>query len=641
MFDLFRSRDKAVRILLGGLLLLVALSMLTYLVPSYNTGAGASDVVVAEIGKEVITLPEVQQIVQMNLKRRQLPPELMPHYVPQFVNSMVTERALAYEAQRLGFKISDSELAAAIRATIPQLFQKGNFSKEEYAATLAQQNFTIEQFEADMARQLLVTKMRDIALEGTIVTPQEIELEYKKRHDKTKIEYVKISNDKLKSEIQITPEELRVAYDGTKSLYQVPEKRNLGILLIDQAKLEQSIQPTDADLQHIYNENRDSYRTPETVNIRHILLTTTDKNPQEEAAIKAKAEGLLKQARAGADFAELAKKNSQDPGSAAKGGEYDGVVRGQMVAEFEKAAFALKPGQISDLVKTQYGYHIIQLLKHEEPRLKPFDEVKPQLAAEYKKQRVNELMQQTADKVQAALTKDPQNPEKLAADLGVQYIKADQVGSGAAVPGIGVSREFDDAVSSLKKGEVAQQVVVTGNKVAIAVCTGVIPAHPAAFEEVKEKVRDALVKQRVNTLAEKKANELADKARSMGGDLEKAAKSMGFEVKTSNDVDRNGAIEGLGSASMMPDAFSKPVGAIFGPIGISDSRVVGKVVERVPADMNGLAAERVAIRDQIKSQKSQARNTLFEEGVRQALIKEGKVKIHQDVVDRLIASYHG
>ena len=640
MFDLFRSRDKAVRILLGGLLLLVAFSMLTYLVPSYNTGSGASDVVVAEIGKEVITLPEVQQIVQMNLKRRQLPPELMPHYVPQFVNSMVTERALAYEAQRLGFKISDTELAAAIRATLPQLF-KGNFSKEEYAATLAQQNFTIEQFEGDMARQLLVTKMRDVALEGTIVTPQEIEQEYKKRHDKVKIEYVKISTDKLKPEVEVTPEELRVAYEGTKSLYQVPEKRSLGILLIDQAKLEQSIQPTDADLQRVYNENRDNYRSPETVNIRHILLTTTDKNPQEEAAIKAKAEGLLKQARGGADFAELAKKNSQDPGSAAKGGEYDGVVRGQMVPEFEKAAFALKPGQISDLVKTQYGYHIILLLKHEEPRLKPFDEVKPQLAAEYKKQRVNELMQQTADKAQAALTKDSQNPEKVAADLGVQYIKADEVGSGTAVPGIGVSHEFDDAVSSLKKGEVSQQVVVTGNKVAIAVCTAVISAHPAAFEEVRDKVRDALVKQRVNTLAEKKANELADKARTMGGDLEKAAKSMGFEVKTSAEVDRNGAIEGLGSAAMLPDAFSKPVGTIFGPNGISDSRVVGKVVERVPADMNSLAAERIAIRDQIKSQKSQARNTLFEEGVRQALIKEGKVKIHQDVVDRLIASYHG
>jgi len=642
MFDLFRSRDKAVRIMLGGLLLLVALSMLTYLVPSYNTGAGSSDIVVAEIGKDVITIPEVQQVVQMNLKRRQLPAEIMPHYVPQFVNSMVTERALAYEAHRLGFKISDAELAAAIRATLPQLFQKGNFSKEEYAATLAQQNFTIEQFETDMARQLLVTKMRDIALEGIIVTPQEIEQEYQKRHDKVKIEYVKVSPDKLQAEVQVTPEELRKAYEGTKSLYQVPEKRSLGILLIDQAKLEQSIQPTDADLLRAYNANRDTYRTPETVDIRHILLTTTDKTPQEEAAIKTKAEALLKQARAkGADFAELARKNSQDPGSAAKGGEYDGVVRGQMVPEFEKAAFALKPGQISDLVKTQYGYHIIQLLKHQDPRLKPFDEVKPQLAAEYQKQRVNELMQQTSDKVQAALTKDPQHPEKVAADLGVQYIKADSFGTGDAVPGIGANHEFEEAVSSLKKGEVSQQVLVPGNKYALAVCTAVIPAHPSAFEDVRDKVRDALMKDRVNRLVDQKAGELAEKTRSMGGDLERAAKAMGFEVKTSNEVDRNGAIEGLGSASMLPDAFAKPAGTIFGPSGISNGRVVGKVVEKIPADPAGLAAERTVIRDQIKSQKGQSRNTLFEEGVREALIKEGKVKIHQDVVDRLIAGYRG
>ena len=104
MFDLFRSRDKVVRIMLGGLLLVVALSMLTYLVPSYNMGGGDSDQVVAQIGKDAITVPEVQQAVQMNCAAARCPPELLPHYVPQFINSMVTERALAYEAQRLGLQ---------------------------------------------------------------------------------------------------------------------------------------------------------------------------------------------------------------------------------------------------------------------------------------------------------------------------------------------------------------------------------------------------------------------------------------------------------------------------------------------------------------------------------------------------------
>ncbi len=641
MFDLFRSRDKAVRILLGGLLLVVALSMLTYLVPSYNTGTGGSDVVVAEVGKDVITMPEVQQVIQMNLRGRQMPPEIMPHYVPQFIDSMITERAMAYEAQRLGFKVSDEDLASAIRVTIPQLFQDGKFAgKDTYAAVLAQQNMTIPQFEADMSRQLLVSKLRDVALQGTVVTPQEIEREYKRRNDKVKIAYVKISQDKMHSEAQVTPEELRKYYEANKGAYPVPEKRNLGVLVIDQSKLEQAIQPDDATLLRLYNENKDTYRTPERVNIRHILLNTTGKTPQEEAGIKAKAEDLLKQARAGADFAELAKKNSQDPGSAQKGGEYDGVIRGQMVPEFEKAAFALKPGQISDPVKTQYGYHIIQSLSHEDARLKPFEEVKSQIAAEYRKQRVNEMMQQIADKAQAALAKDTLHPEKVAADLGVQYLKADNVAPGATLPGIGASKEFDDSIANLKKGEVSQPVQAAGNtKIVLATVTDVIPAHPAAFDEVQDKAREALLKEKAIKLVDQKAAQLAEKAKALGGDLDAAAKSMGLEVKISAPVDRAGAVEGLGAASMIPDAFSKPAGSLFGPSPVPDAKVVGKVLEQIPADMANLASQRAGIRDELKNQKNQSRNALFEEGLRENLTKEGKIKKHQDVINRLLASY--
>ena len=649
MFDLFRSRDKVVRIMLGGLLLVVALSMLTYLVPSYNMGgSGGSDQVVAEIGKETITVPEVQQIVQMNMKGRQIPAELMPHYVPQYIDSMVTEHALAFEAARLGFKISNEDLAAGIRQTIPQLFPDGKFAgKDAYAQVLAQQNMTIPQFEEDIGRQLLITKMREVALEGAVVTPQEIEQEYKRRNDKVKIAYVKITGDKLRSEVQVAPDELRKYYEATKPTYQVPEKRDLGIVIVDQAKLEQTIQPTDADLQRLYTENKDTYRLPERVNVRHILLKADEKDPKQEAAVKAKANDLVKQLRAakGANFAEMVKKYSEDPGSAAKGGEYDGVVRGQMVAEFEKAAFSLKVNEISDPVKTTYGYHILQVLAHEQAQLKPFNDVKAQLAAEYRKQRVNDLMQQLSDKVQAALTKDPLHPEKVAADLGVQYAKADNAGPGDPLPEVGVNKEFEDAVSSLKKGEVSQAIPVPADKptkMAMAVCTGDIPAHPAGFEEVQSKVRDALIKDKLNKLVDQKATQLVEKARANGGDLAAAAKAMGLEVKTSDAVDRAGAIEGLGSAGMLPDAFSKPVGSIIGPNGFSvDSRIVAKVVEKIPADLSALASQRTAIRDQIKSEKGRVRNYLFEQGVRDELTKEGKIKVHQDVIDRLLATYHG
>src|SRR5947209_6526911 len=167
MFDLFRSRDKAMRIMLGVMGGLLGLSMLTYLIPNYNSGGSTGDFVVAEVGKQPITLQEVQQIIQASMRGRQIPPEILPTYVPQLVDSMITERALALEAERLGFEVTDAQIAEAIKQYVPNLFQDGRFvGKEAYAALVAQQNMTIPEFEANVRRQLLITRLRDVALQG-------------------------------------------------------------------------------------------------------------------------------------------------------------------------------------------------------------------------------------------------------------------------------------------------------------------------------------------------------------------------------------------------------------------------------------------------------------------------------------------
>src|SRR6476646_1378206 len=218
MFDLFRSRDKAVRILLGALLVVVGFSMLTYLVPSYNNGASANDVVIAEVGKEAITLPEIQRLIQNTMRGRQLPPEILPTYVPQMVDNMINERALAYEAERLGFEVTDAQIAEAIRQYVPNLFQDGKFlGKDTYAALLGQQNLTIAEFETDMRRQMLITRLRAVALEGTVVTPQEIEAEYKRRNEKIKVEYVKLTADQYKNESQPSMEEMQRYFEANKA----------------------------------------------------------------------------------------------------------------------------------------------------------------------------------------------------------------------------------------------------------------------------------------------------------------------------------------------------------------------------------------------------------------------------------------
>jgi len=639
MFDLFRSRDKAVRILLGGILVLVSFSMLTYLIPSYNMGgANTADSVIAQVGKETITQYDVQRMVQNTMRGRQMPPEVLPNYVPQMINQMIDDRALAYEAERLGFQVTAADMSDAIRQMAPSLFPDGKFvGKEQYAALLAQQNMSIGDFEADLRRQLLITRLRNVAVEGSIVTPAEIEQEYQKKNTKVKLEYVKLTGDKYKKESEPSEQDMQNYYKANLVRYQEPEKKNLVILLADTARVEQTLNPADADLQRMYNQNQDQYRVPETVDVRHILLKTEGKPPADDAKIKAQAEDLLKQVRGGADFAALAKKYSEDPGSKDKGGVYEGVQHGQMVAEFDKACFTLKPGQ-SDLVKTQYGYHVIQVMAHHDARLKPFAEVKPELAAQWKKQRATDLLQQISDKAQGELQKDPAHPEKVAAEFNMQLVKADGVAAGRPVPEIGTSADFDQSIADLKKGQVSQPVALADSKIALAVVTDVIPPRPSTFDEVKNQVKEAIQQARMNKAVQDHAQELADLAKK-DGDLAKAAKSMGLEVKTSDEFAESGTITGLGPASYFTTAFSSADGTVLKPIGIPDGTVVAKVIQHIPADLSKLPEQRSAIRDEIKSRKARDRNSVFSSGVRDELEREGKVKIHQDALQRLIASY--
>jgi peptidyl-prolyl cis-trans isomerase D len=644
MFDLFRSREKSVRILLGALLLLVALSMLTYLVPNYNSGTNTSDTIIAEIGKDdVVTLPEVQKLIQNTVRGRQLPPEVVPNYIPTLVDQIVTERALAYEATRLGFQVTDADLADTIRQTAPGLFQDGKFvGKDAYASMLAQQNISIAEFESDLRRQILITRLREVAIEGTIVSPLEIEQAFRKKNEKIKIEYVKLSGDKYRADVQPTAAEMLAFYNANNARYKTAETKSLAILIADPAKMEQTAAPADADLRRMYSQNQESFRTPERVKVRHILLKTDGKPASEEPKIKARAEDLLKQIRGGADFAALAKKNSEDPASAANGGEYPGfMMRGQTVPEFEKAAFSLKPGQTSDLVKTQYGYHIIQVLQHEDAHLRSFEEAKAELLAQAKKQSVNDAMNKISDTGQAALQKDPAHPEKVAADLDMQLVRVDAYTAGQTIKEVGAIPEFSQAVDALKQGEASQLLALPNNKVALAMVTAVTPPRQQTFEEVQSQIRDTMVQNRLTMALQNHAKELMDKVKSMGGDLAKAAKTMGLEVKTSDDIDRSGTLPGLGSATYLQEGFTRPDGTVFGPISTPDGPVVAKVIAHTDPDLSKLPEQRVALRDEIKSQKARDRNALFEAGLREALVKQGKIKIHQDVINRLLAGYRG
>jgi peptidyl-prolyl cis-trans isomerase D len=642
MFNLFRSRDKAVRLLLGGLLCLVALSMVTYLIP--GSGMGSTDdtvdkTVVAKIGSDEITQQDVSRQVQNMTRSQQLPAGLLSVYVPQIVKQMINERVMAYEAARLGMKVTPEETDTAIVDTLPpQLIKDGKVDGATLQAMLQQEGMTIADLKSTTARQLLVNRLAKIVSDGVVVSPAEIEKEFRQRNEKVKIEYAMILPAKYQSEAEPTEAEMKAYYDDHKAEFRVPEKKSFGIVVLDPATIGAGIHPTDAQMQADYNNRRADFQTPERVRARHILIKSDASN---DAQMKAKAEGILKQIQAGGDFAKIAKDNSQDPGSAAQGGELPGwITKGQMVPEFEKATFSLPVGATSGLVKTTYGYHIIQVEAHEQPRLQPFDEVKMQILADYQKRQASQLMQTLSDKAIAELRKDPLHPEKAGEAVGVTAIRAENVQAGDPIPGIGISKEFDDATAALVKGEVtAGPVVLQNGKAIVASVIDVQPSHPATFEEAKAEVRNKATQQKLEQILTGKANDLVAKAKAMDGDLEKAAKSLGIEVKTSGDVDPQGAIESVGTASSVAGAFTSPVGSILGPEQVAGGRLVAKIVAKTPADMAALPVQTASIREEIKQKRVRDRSDFFQAGLQDKLKADGKLKINQDVINRIVQSY--
>ncbi len=637
MFNLFRSRDKVVRIMLTGLLGVVALSMVTYLIPGsgMDTGSTADSSVLASIGKDQITSQEVSKTVQSMTSSRQLPPALLAIYVPQIVQQMISERAMAYEANRLGISVSPDETDNAIMDSLPaQLIKDGKVDSATLAAVLQQQGMTMAGLKSDTARQLLVNRLRQIVAEGVVVSPREIENEYHRKNDKVRVQYAVLTPAKYQAEAEPTEAELMAYYDAHKATFQTPEKRSLAIILLDPGKIN-TPPPSDTELRKEYNANLDKYRVQERVMARHILIKSDASN---DAAMKAKAEGILKQVQNGGDFAKLAKENSDDPGSKEKGGELGWIGKGQTVPEFEKSAFSLQPGQTSGLIKTTYGYHIIQVEKHDQAHLQPFEEVKDQLSLDYLKNESNQELQALADKASSALHADPLHPEKAAAVADTTVIHADNIQAGDPIPEIGVSKEINDAVAALRKGDVAGPVVLPGNKVAIISVTDYQPARQATFEEAKADVRNKATQEKLQRILAQKANDLFAKAQSTG-DLEKAAKEMGVEVMTSMDVDRTGAIDQIGTASAIPDAFTKPVGALLGPITVTGGRAVVKVTAKLVADPALMAGQMATIRNDLKQKMTSDRQALFEAGLKKRLIDEGKLKIHEDVLSRVIQTY--
>ena len=633
MFDLFRSRDKVVRIVLGALLLLVAASMLLYLVPGGPTGGNrkADDQNIAEVGGEPITAQEVESRIQSEVRGGRVPESVIYSEAPQLMQRMIRERAMAYEAHRLGIEVSDADLANELQA-----ISGGQFSdRNTYERYVSQLGMTIPQFESRLREGELAARLQMVAAMGQIVMPDEVHQAFVERNEKVRLQYVLFSPATLKEKINPSQSDLENYFNRNRGFFPKPETRDLDVLMIDQDKVAAGIQLSDDQLRNWYSAHMDQFRIPERVHARHILFTTTGKTPDEVNKIKAQAEDVLKQVKAGGDFAALAAKYSQDPGSAQKGGDVGWVIRGQMVPNFEKAVFSLKPNEIGNLVTTEYGFHIVQVLAHEPAHVKSFEEARPEMTAELKNEMVTDRMQALADQARAELVKAPSSAAQIASKLGISVVSLGGTVRGAPLPGIGSDREVIAAIGALKAGEVSQVIQAGNTRLVIVTVRRINPSHPAEFADVKDQIRRTYIDQHASDMARDDAKKAADIAK-VNGDMAAAAKATGTTVKETDDFTRYGAAEGLGQAAHYIKAFTSPVGTVIGPLNTPEGMVVVKVIARTPADESQFAAQRERIVQELKERRGQDDSALFEDSIVNKLMNEGKIKLHTDVMKRIL-----
>lgn len=631
------DRNRWIKISMGVILVLICVSMVITLIPGlFMGGASANNPdVAAVIGNQTVNADEVQQQLDQMTRGQQVPPMMRPLYAHQVLDSMIFQRAMDFEAQRLSMDVTPDEERTRIEQVLPAAFKNGVWQKDAYPNLVySQTGMTVAQFEDALRQSMIADRFRHLVTDGISVTPAEIEQEFRRRNEKVTIQYALVKPAELAATIQPTDTQLATYFNQNLAKYQIPEKRAAQYALLDMATLRSQTQVSDQALQDYYNQHLADYKVPNTVHVEHILFKTMGKTDAEAAEIKKKAEDVLKQAKAGANFEALAKKYSEDDGSKAKGGDLGWIVEGQTVPEFQNVAFSLPVGKISDLVKTQYGFHIIKVLGHQTAHTKSFEEVRSSILPILLDQKVNAEADSVASQMADAVRQSDRQPiAGIAKNLNLQLGTVPPVSINDPLGALGTSQDVSQMLFELHVGEVSSPLHVDKGYVIIAP-TQIVPAHQASLAEVRQKVLSDYQQEKSADLAHAKAEQLAKDVQG-GQSIEKAGKSLGLQVKTSDAFSRTGSVPDIGTADQIDAAFSMKVGQVSAPKSVGGNWLVYDVVAHQSANPDDLAKQKPDIQQQLLQSKQDAAFDAFKTALEDRLKQEGKLTINSEVVQRL------
>jgi peptidyl-prolyl cis-trans isomerase D len=547
----------------------------------------------------------------------------------QVLQQMVDERAALSEAERLGLRVSDEEVRQRI-LTLPAFQENGAFIGEaRYRQLLAMQRppMTPNDFEETMRRALLVDKLRASITGWLSIPDQELAQEYRRRNDKIKLAVASFPADSFRTQISVADADLAAYFDAHPEEFRIPEKRKLRYVLVDVEALRSKVEVSQADLERAYAESSDVYSTPEEIRASHILLKTEG---QDAAAVRAKAEELLKQARAGADFAALAKQHSQDEGTAPLGGDLDFFGRGRMVPEFDAAAFALEPGQISDVVQTQYGFHIIKVTEKKPATTRSLDDMRQQLTDQIAFERAQTQAGELAERLRTQIAR-PADLDTAAQANGLVVQDSGLFARDEPIGGLGAAPDLAAQAFQMTDSEVVGPVS-TPRGFVFASLAEKRDSYLPKIDEVRERVRDVVILNRAREMSREKAQASAARLKS-ADNFEAAAKAAGAEARTTDLITRESPLPELGpSTDVLDQAFALPQGAVSDPATTETGTAIVKVLEKQETTAADLAANRERFRNELLTDR---RNRFFAAYMDKAKEKM-RIQLNQDAVQRIV-----
>jgi peptidyl-prolyl cis-trans isomerase D len=622
------------------LVLIIAAISVTFVVqfiPSfseYSSGVVASDV--AAVGSESVSAREFQSAYRNNIQRMgsQVSPEMLRAFGfdKQVLDYLIKQRVVTVEARRLGLQVTDAEVQDKVLSTPPFVDAGGFIGHAKYQQILERNNMTVQEFEEGIRSQLLSEKLRSFLTAGVTVSEMDVEKEYRRINEKAKIDYFVIEPAKFESKVTVSEQEQRDFYEKNKTRYQMPEQRKAKYIFIDAVKYHKEATATDQELHDYFNQHVEDYRLKELVSAQHILFKTEGKKPEEIEAIRKKALSVLDRIKKGEDFSTLAKQFSEDS-SAANGGNLGEFPRGQMVPEFEKAAFSLGVGAVSDLVQTQFGFHIIKVLKKQEPKLRTFDEMKEAIRSIVLGTKGAAKAEDVSRLVTSDLTTN-KNMEAVAQKYGAEVRTTPMLSAGQKVEGLSNSPEFIRQVFSLAKDEIGTSIK-NDEGYAIPSVAEIQPTHPGTFEETRTRVLTDVKSEKAGQMATEKSNEAVEAIKA-GKDLATVAKSTGMDIKTSEPIARGGSLPDFGAITDRDsEIFSLPVGKAGTPSTVGSKTLVFAVKERKSLDPEEIKKGLDPVRTQLQESK---REIVFTNWIDEAMKKmEGdrSIKINQTILAQL------